>query len=569
MLCSRDAESHALRALAYHARSKHHLNAYARSPGGLDWATQPEPFRTFEGAPVLPLPLRADSLTTAYDDLYRPGAVPARPVDLDSIATLFELGLGLSAWKQAKGARWALRCNPSSGNLHPTEGYLLLPGAPGVPAGLYHYVSRDHALERRSTLGEPGARTLAGLLPPDGLVIGLSSIHWREAWKYGERAFRYCQHDVGHAVASIRYAAAALGWKAVLLEGFGDADLAALLGLNRDEAFKGVEPPDREHPDTALLILPRGGDAGAAAAALSSSASEAVACVRAGTWAGEANVLSPRHVDWEVIEEAARATWKEPSPQPTAPPTGELPPLSGADDRRAAEIIRTRRSAVDFDGQTAISADAFYGMLDHLLPRPDVPPWDAIPWAPHVHLGIFVHRVRGLAPGLYLLERAEAAHERLRAALSDAFDWTRPPGCPSHLRLYCLAEADLRRPAQIVSCHQEIASDSAFSLGMIADFGESIRARGAPWYRRLFWESGALGHVLYLEAEAASRPSVPVRATGIGCYFDDAFHDLCGLSGDAFQSLYHFTVGGPVEDTRIMTRPPYEHLAPERRGASG
>ncbi|TVR64991.1 MAG: hypothetical protein EA420_04215 [Candidatus Competibacteraceae bacterium] len=31
--------------------------------------------------------------------------------------------LGLSAWKQHRGSRWALRCNPSSGNLHPTEGY--------------------------------------------------------------------------------------------------------------------------------------------------------------------------------------------------------------------------------------------------------------------------------------------------------------------------------------------------------------------------------------------------------------------------------------------------------------
>ena len=34
--------------------------------------------------------------------------------------------MGLSAWKAYGGNRWALRCNPSSGNLHPTEGYLLL-----------------------------------------------------------------------------------------------------------------------------------------------------------------------------------------------------------------------------------------------------------------------------------------------------------------------------------------------------------------------------------------------------------------------------------------------------------
>ena len=106
-----------------------------------------------------------------------------------------------------------------------------------------------------------------------------------------------------------------------------------------------------------------------------------------------------------------------------------------------------------------------------------------------------------------------------------------------------------------MSCHQEIAGDGAFSLGMIAEFAESIRATGAWWYRKLFWESGLLGQVLYLEAEAAG-----VRGTGIGCYFDDAFHNLLSLGGDRFQSLYHFTVGGPVDDPRLMTLPAYSHL---------
>jgi hypothetical protein len=82
-----------------------------------------------------------------------------------------------------------------------------------------------------------------------------------------------------------------------------------------------------------------------------------------------------------------------------------------------------------------------------------------------------------------------------------------------------------------------------------------LRTRGPWWYRRLFWEAGVLGQVLYLEAEAAG-----VRGTGIGCYFDDPFHDLLGLTGDRFQDLYHFTVGGPVDDPRLLTRPPYEHL---------
>lgn len=93
--------------LAYHERTKHHLDRYARSPGYLDWATQPNPFRTFEGAIRVKLPLVADGLTTPYASLYTPRSTPAQPLDLDGIGILFELALGLSAWKQFGGSRWA------------------------------------------------------------------------------------------------------------------------------------------------------------------------------------------------------------------------------------------------------------------------------------------------------------------------------------------------------------------------------------------------------------------------------------------------------------------------------
>jgi hypothetical protein len=194
-------------------------------------------------------------------------------------------------------------------------------------------------------------------------------------------------------------------------------------------------------------------------------------------------------------------------------------------------------------------------MLDCLMPRPGVLPWDLLPWRPHLHLGLFLHRVRGLDPGLYVFERDLSVHDTLKGACRPMFRWEHPADCPDHLPLYLLAEGDLRQRARTISCHQEIAADGAFSLGMIAEFSNVIEA-GGPWcYRRLFWEAGVLGQVLYLEAEAAG-----MRSTGIGCYFDDAFHNLLGLAGDGFQSLYHFAVGTPVDDRRLRTIAPYSHL---------
>ena len=90
---------------------------------------------------------------------------------------------------------------------------------------------------------------------------------------------------------------------------------------------------------------------------------------------------------------------------------------------------------------------------------------------------------------------------------------------------------------------------------MLAEFEPSLREQGPWFYPRLFWETGLIGQLLYLEAEAAG-----VRGTGIGCFFDDAMHRLLGIADRNWQSLYHFTVGGAVEDTRLKTLHPYFHL---------
>jgi SagB-type dehydrogenase family enzyme len=543
-----DSESEPINiALTYHQETKHHLDHYARSPGYLDWASQPDPFRTFAGSARIELPLSADRVTTAYADLFTTGTVPAHPLDMTGIAAFFELALGLSAWKEFRGNRWALRCNPSSGNLHPTEGYAVLPPLSSFQAGVYHYVSRDHCLEQRCVLNDAAASELSEVLPVNGFLVGLSSIHWREAWKYGERAFRYCQHDVGHAVAAIRFGAAALGWSARLLDYVSDDDVAAILGIDRVADFAGVDPHDREHPDCLILISPT--------PARTMPLTLPTELLREGHWVGQANQLSAGHVDWEVIEAVANATWKPTTVSWDVVEAGPLPPLSIQCPVPATSLIRQRRSCLALDGQTAISTETFFRMLDHLLPRPAVPPWDLLPWEPQVHLAILVHRVVGLMPGLYFLERDQRVHDRLRAALRPSLLWQKVADCPEHLSLYCLMTGDLRRAAQAISCHQEIASDGAFSLGMVADFAPGIRHVGAWWYRRLFWEAGILGQMLYLEAEAAG-----VRSTGIGCYFDDAFHELLGQTTDEFQDLYHFTVGRPVEDTRLLTLPPYAHL---------
>ncbi|HEY2925289.1 SagB/ThcOx family dehydrogenase, partial [Piscinibacter sp.] len=242
--------------MRYHQETKHHFSHFARALGYLDWANQPDPFRRYAGAPLLALPRLAPDAaprSPAYDDLYRAGAIERVAVGIDSLSRLLEHSLAITAWKQAGTVRWALRANPSSGNLHPTEGYLLIGEVAGVAPGLYHYAAREHALERRCDwTGERVAALLRGF-PRDAFIFGFASVNWRETWKYGERAFRYCQHDVGHAIAAVRIAAQALGWRMLVLDGASDDAVAALLGLDRAEDFDGAE---REHPDCLAVVWP-------------------------------------------------------------------------------------------------------------------------------------------------------------------------------------------------------------------------------------------------------------------------------------------------------------------------
>jgi len=191
--------------MGYHEQTKHHFFRYARSPGYLDWANQPEPFRRYAGAALVPLPrLRSDGAPSSppYQDLYRAEAGASTALSTLSLSRWLECSLAISAWKQAGDVRWALRANPSSGNLHPTESYLLIDSVAGLGAlpGLHHYAAREHALELRTEWPQGSIGSLLRGFPPDAFLLGLTSVHWREAWKYGEQAFRYCQHDIGPAL---------------------------------------------------------------------------------------------------------------------------------------------------------------------------------------------------------------------------------------------------------------------------------------------------------------------------------------------------------------------------------
>lgn len=517
----------------YHQRTKHQLNAYANGPDSLDWDDQPNPFRRFIDCEIEKLPLPGKELSCLFNDLDKPETIESASLNINNLGLLFELAFGLTAWKQFGPDRWSLRSNPSSGNLHPTEVYLINTDEKLLKPGVYHYVSYDHHFERRNHFNENKNDA--------AIYIAFSSIHWREAWKYGERCFRYCQHDIGHALASLSYAAACLGWQIELLSEIADIFLENWLGLDRKEDFIAEE---HETVDLICRIHTQTKGTELNINFLSESTNSA-------TWYGKANRLSGRHFyRWPILDQISSSTQKPATEKQRIQFTNiDLPTIQ--QKLAATQVIRQRRSAQHFDNKaTSMPILNFHRIMGALLPN-NKPPFDAWNDTPEVHIIIFVHNVSELTPGLYLLPRSNSAIPSLQNSISADYKWDL---ISAPYKLIKLSENQVRKVAKTISCHQAIASDSAFSLAMLAHFNSNII--NTPWrYRHLFWECGLIGQIIYLEAEAAK-----YRATGIGCFFDDTMHAVLGLKDQEWQSLYHFTVGTPIEDQRLQSLPAYDHL---------
>src|ERR1700756_1609708 len=179
----------------YHEFTKHSVESLRRTRQYLDWANMPDPFRHYEGVPILDLPADPPMPEASAIEVLkgRPGSTLAKK-GAAFLSQLMFYSASISASKRvaATGDIYALRVNPSSGNLHPTEFHFCTRGLVEWPDGLYHYRPSSHTAEQRAS-GDFGTKLINNSAP---LIFVLTSIAWREAWKYRDRAYRYCLHDM-------------------------------------------------------------------------------------------------------------------------------------------------------------------------------------------------------------------------------------------------------------------------------------------------------------------------------------------------------------------------------------
>lgn len=506
----------------YHETTKHSQKKYARSLGYMDWTTQPDPFRIYKGAKNILLPLSCNNPTPPYSLLDE--ELPSAPLIKESISQLLQFSMGIAAWKSAGGSSWAVRCNASSGNLHPTESYVILPPVlENEKCSVSHYAPKNHALEILAEFDTDFFDTLK----EESFLIALCSVAWREAWKYGERAFRYVQLDAGHAWQALVVSAKMLGWKITRVDNVSDEQIARIVGLDQKKRFFEDEKPDmllivsKEEHSPNLNIT---------------SLIDALPL----SYEGVANRLSSSIYEWKIIDEVVQATSLMQIPQAQT----KRCRVAREQSRESKEVVLKRRSIHVMDKeQSKISKEAFHTLLKSVDCSLDGKENAA-------HLAIFVHRVEEYRQGLYLHVRNQKDLDNFKKEFHETFLWRKT----EFENLYLLEVADFTKASKIISCNQDIASDGAFSLGMICRYSQELLEYNAHRYKELFWECGMVGQQLYLEAT-----SLGLSGTGIGCFLDDLMNiNVLGLKNNIYQTLYHFTVGVGYVDSRIETTPAYQ-----------
>lgn len=486
----------------YHGITKHSVASLRRAPHVLDWENMPDPFRHYERVPVLDLPADPPAPETpaleVLNGVFGSGAAADGPTFLSQLL-FYSAAISASKRVPSTGYRYALRVNPSSGNLHPTEFHFLTRRLKEWPDGLYHYRPSAHMAEQRA-LGDLGMKWIDDSAP---VTFVLTSIAWREAWKYRDRAYRYCLHDVGHAWQALALAANAVGCDAFAAAHFPDDEVAQSCHLHEDEwpmlvvHLHGRSIPVREPYATETVW-----------------------------YGGQANQISRESVAYPRIEEIHAATKLSngrtrhtPATEPASSGSGEIKlPRPASSTRPFGEVARTRRSALDFVGGPQSMSFAQLSAILAVASRPFSADFAGTAF---IQLYLYAHRVDGLQRGVYRLWREGAELEQIQSG-------------------------DQRVQAAGLSLGQDLAGNACVAFSMIGDIERAARAHGDRGYRYVHFEAGAIGHRLYLAAE-----TLGLGATGIGAFYDDEVHHYLNVAPEQGQVVYHFAIGYPVPDPRL------------------
>lgn len=498
----------------YHERTKYSPETLGGKNKQLDWEQQPVPFKDYKIGVSFDLKVYLkDSISTS-----NPSPETRK---WQRLSHLLFCSYGLTAKILTFGGVHYLRTAPSAGGLYPAEIYLISRGGDILPPGLYNYQPLTHSLlqfwQNDVWSKLQSACFFHPILAETDLVIALSAVFFRSAWRYEDRAYRRIFLDTGHLLGNIELAASLNHYRAHLIGGFADQSLNELLYLDSEKegviSLVGLTDQSANlNPFPQMLT------------ALPSPITTDYPSIPDGellSYLHQATVIEnpPENLQWFVLEDK-----NPPEDQYNFPFCSKVSTLSspihwGVNLEGLENTILKRRSTRAYTGES-LTLEELRALLDftyqshHYLDqglegKPDYFTPDFI------ETFIAVSDVTGLEEGCYYY-------------------------APKAQELRQIRFKNFRRELHFLCLGQDLGKDAPVIIFHTADLQKAISKYGDRVYRYLHFDAGHLGQRLNLAAIYLG-----LGVSGIGGFFDDQVNEVLGIPPDE-AVLYITTLGRPL-----------------------
>jgi SagB-type dehydrogenase family enzyme len=499
-------------ALRYHDATKHSELSLRMSGHYLDWDNKPSPFKAYKNLTSKPLPHdfpfpREESLKAVKSQA---SSDAAESVNLQNLTEILFFSGGLTRKMKIGGETHYMRAASATGALYPIEFYIVTPGIPGLDPGVYHFNPLDFSLVqlREGDYSSELANATGGATAYSPLTIALTSLAWRNSWKYEARSYRHWFWDAGVIAANLLATCSSEPIAARLLLGYVDTEIDRLLGLRQ-----------QEEATVALATLGEGFN------------------MKANTARREIPQLDPDtepssigEVDYPIIWETNHASalngqedvraWRRnlKAHQIKASPIGPMFPLqpSTRDSPSLADAILRRGSARRF-AQLPIPFKELSTIIDVStgpIPLDFVPDNESL-----TEFYLVANAVEGLASGSYHFDRETKSLGQLK-------------------------EGKLRYVSGYLCLEQLLFSDASVVFFLMADLGRIIRDLGDRGYRAAQFEAGVRAGKIYL-----SSYSQGIGASG-STFYDDAVTEFFSPHAQDLSTMIAVGVGLPAYKAR-------------------
>jgi len=500
--------------MTYHEETKHSELSIRTSAHYLDWDNRPSPFKRYRGLPSIRLPWDFAGPSGESLDAVRGVRVSKgrKGMDLGTLAELLFFSAGLTRRVKFGPDFYYMRAASATGALYPIELYVVCGEIPGLGAGVYHFNPFDFALARLREGDQRGE--LAAACGDDCLrapvSVILTSLAWRNAWKYGARSYRHWFWDSGVIAANLLAVSAAEGLDAKVQLGFVDFRVDGLLGLKRRrETTVAVVPVG-----VGLDQGPRGGRKDVAEISPEYEPLSREEVEYPSMWeVNEASSLD----DLDAVEKWRRGL----SPQSETGPSGRTTfPLQILKDTTSpaplADTILRRgstrkfaREAITFGQLSAIIDSSTRGVTFDFLPADET----------LVDFYLTANQVQGLPSGSYFFDREEGSLVRLK-------------------------EGRFRSMSAYLCLEQPLFGDASAVFFLVADLGRVLSSLGDRGYRAAQFEAGARAGKVYL-----SSYSLGLGASG-STFYDDAVTEFFSPHAKGKSTMIAVGVGVPAHRAR-------------------